>query len=111
MEKRLRLINYIIIKVFNILMGVPLAFAVTLVVLAICLVDLILLLLPIFLIWNILFEDIVVIGGPNNLGLQFVFTIVGTLIGYYLKKILKIYIPKWFKAIEVYIKESFTFRY
>lgn len=111
MEKGLRIINYTIIKIFNILIGVPLAFAVTLVVLSICLVDLILLLLPVFLICNIIFQDIVVIVVPNSLGVQFVFTMVGTLMGYYLQKVLKIYVPKWFKAVEVYINESFTFHY
>lgn len=111
MEKGLRIINYTIIKIFNILIGVPLAFAVTLVVLSICLVDLMLLLLPVFLICDIIFQDIAVIVVPNSLGLQFVVTILGTLMGYYLQKVLKIYVPKWFKLIGVYVNRSFTFRY
>lgn len=46
---------------------------------------------------------------PNSLGLQFVFTIVGTLMGYYLYKLLKVYVPKWFKFLELYGKKLSTF--
>lgn len=109
MEKILKMINYTIMKIFNILIGVPLVFAVTLVVLSICLVDLILLLLPVFLICNIIFQDIFVIVIPNSLGLQFIFTIIGTLMGYYLQKVLKIYVPRWFKAVDIYIKRIILF--
>ncbi|MBW6411347.1 hypothetical protein [Clostridium weizhouense] len=111
MQKRLRIINYTIIKIFNILIGVPLVFAVTLVILSICLVDLILLLLPVFFICNIFFQYIVVIVSQNNLGIQFIFTIIGTVMGYYLQRILKIYVPKWFKEVGMYINKSFTFYY
>lgn len=111
MEKGLKIVGYTIMKMFNILIGLPLAFAGTLVVLSICLVDLILLLLPVFLMLNIVFKDICVIVVPNNLGLQFVFTIVGTLMGYYLQRILKVYIPKWFKGLQAYIIRSVTFHY
>ncbi|WP_297638832.1 hypothetical protein [uncultured Clostridium sp.] len=109
MEKGFRIINYTILKIFNILVGVPLAFALTTVVLSVCLVDLILLLLPIFWLCNVMLKDIVVIVVPTNMGIQLVFTIVGTLMGYYLNKILKVYVPKWFKGMEMYIEESFSF--
>lgn len=48
MESVLKIIKYMIIKILNILVGIPLAFALTLLVLSICLVDLLLLSLPVF---------------------------------------------------------------
>ncbi|MGL5416370.1 MAG: hypothetical protein ACRDAU_11970 [Clostridium sp.] len=109
MEKGFKIMNYTVLKIFNILVGVPLSFAGTIIVLSICLVDLILLLLPAFWLCNVILKDIVVIVVPTNMWIQLVFTIVGTLIGYYLNKILKVYVPKWFKGMEKYIKESFNF--
>lgn len=111
MEKGLKIVGYTIMKIFNILIGLPLVFAGTLVVLSICLVDLILLLLPVFLVLNVVLKDICVIVVPNSLGLQLVFTILGTLMGYYLQRTLKVYIPKWFKGVKVYIIRSVTFHY
>lgn len=109
MEKGLRMINNTIIKIFSILIGIPLAFAGTIVVLSMWIVDLALLLLPVFWICNIVFEDVIMIVVPNSIGLQFVFTIIGTLMGYYLQKILKVYTPRWFKGVETYVKNSFIF--
>ena len=111
MEKGLKIVGYTIMKIFNILIGLPLVFAGTLVVLSICLVDLILLLLPVFLVLNVVLKDICVVVVPNSLGLQLAVTIVGTLMGYYLQRILKVYIPKWFKGVQVYIIRSVTFHY
>lgn len=110
MREGLKIINYTIFKIFNILIGMPLTFAVTTIILSICLVDLILLLLPVFYIINIFFNDLSVLVVPNNPAIQFMFTIVGTGMGYYLQKILKVYVPKCFKSIEVYIKNSFSFQ-
>lgn len=109
MEKGFEIIIYGIKKIFNILIGIPLVFAITIIVLSICLVDLILLLLPVFWICNIFLKDQLMIVVPTGLGLQFVFTIVGTLMGCYLYKLLKVYVPKWFKFLELYGKKLSTF--
>ncbi|MGL4991598.1 MAG: hypothetical protein ACRC57_10630 [Sarcina sp.] len=110
MRDGLKIINYTIFKIFNILIGIPLAFAVTTIILSICLVDLILLLLPVFYVINIFFNDLSVLVVLNNPAIQFIFTIIGTAMGYYLQKILRVYVPKYFKSIEAYIKNSFSFQ-
>ncbi|MGL4847387.1 MAG: hypothetical protein ACRC28_00420 [Clostridium sp.] len=110
MEKVAKVMGYGVMKFFNMIVGVPLALAGTIVVLAFCLVDLILLLLPVFLVCQIMLEDVAIIV-PNILPVQVMFTIVGTLMGYYLHKILKVYVPMWFKGTAKYISESFSFNY
>ncbi|KFX57197.1 hypothetical protein FDC50_05295 [Clostridium botulinum] len=105
MESVLKIIKYMIIKILNILVGIPLAFALTLLVLSICLVDLLLLSLPVFLICDIVFQDIAVTVIQNSLGLKFVVTILGTIMGYCLQKLLKIYVPKWFKGVNMYLNK------
>lgn len=108
-NKFIKTIIYSLMKIGNILIGIPISLASTIVVLAICLVDLVLSLLPVALILSIFIQEIDMGIGPNNFIVKILAVIIGTAMGYYLYQILKVYVPKYFEFLKMYLRDSFKF--
>ncbi|SFJ29303.1 hypothetical protein SAMN02910355_2026 [Terrisporobacter glycolicus] len=101
-------INFII-GVLNIIIIMPLVLAFGLVILALCLVNIALFIAFVLGVLKIFIPSLPVNFGVSNILLKLLVICIVAIAGYYLYKLLSVFIPQYLSFVVIYMKKSFTF--
>lgn len=101
-------INFII-GILNIMIIMPLVLAFGLVILALCLVNIALFIAFVLGVLKIFIPILPVNFGVNNIILKLLIICIIAAAGYYLYKLLNVFIPQYLSFLVIYMKKSFTF--